>query len=265
MIQEEVNKDAQTQTLKNLGLTFLQATVYLGLAKLGKANAQRIANTSKVARPVIYQVMPTLQKMGLANKILNKTTLYEATPINEGLALLLQNKKEEYAHLEKEASSFLSSFPVNNLKDLQFEDQEFKIISEMRTLSKIHERLFESTLKSVDLVLPALIAQKLILNQEMLSKKARIRLVTQKVEKKAQSRKIEVLARKLDIELKYISGCAPFGMAIFDEKELTLCLCEPYGLPSLWSSNRNVLQIANAYFEYIWKRNPMSLKPIIHK
>ncbi|MEX2723761.1 MAG: helix-turn-helix domain-containing protein [Candidatus Freyarchaeota archaeon] len=56
------------QTLTDLGLTFLQAKTYLNLAKLGKANVQTIAKASNVARQDIYRIMPSLQKLGLAEK-----------------------------------------------------------------------------------------------------------------------------------------------------------------------------------------------------
>ena len=254
MIQEEqsgVRNDSHVQTLMNLGLTLLQATIYLTLTKLGKAETQKIAKASNVARPEVYRVMPTLLKLGLAEKIIGKTTLYEATPIKEGLSILLQNKKEEYAELEKEASSFLNNFHGNDLKELQVETQEFKVTSEWRLLMKMHERLIHSAQQSIDISVPWKAAQHMLLDWPF-KKKLKIRLVTQKIGKTAQVRKLQASAKNAGIELKYLTKSAPFGMHIFDKKEVTLCLCEETGVPSLWSNHPSVLQLAETYFECLW-------------
>jgi hypothetical protein len=44
-------------------------------------------------------------------------------------------------------------------------------------------------------------------------------------------------------------------MAIFDNKEITMCLCgadETAMVPSLWSNNFNVVRLANTFFENLW-------------
>jgi sugar-specific transcriptional regulator TrmB len=254
MIQEEQNEarnDSHIQTLMNMGLTLLQATIYLALAKLGKAETQRIAQASNVARPEVYRVMPALLKLGLAEKIIGKTTLYEATPIKEGLSILLQNRKDEYAELEKEAGSFLNSFHNNDLKGFQVKTQEFKVTSEWRLLMKMHKRLIQSAQASIDISVPWRAALPILLDWPC-KKKLKIRLITQKTGKTAQLRKVQALAKNRGVEIKYLSKSAPFGMHVFDEKEVTLCLDEKQGLPSLWSNNPNIVRLAEAYFECLW-------------
>ena len=254
MIQEEqsgVRNDSHVQTLMNLGLTLLQATIYLTLTKLGKAETQRIAKASNVARPEVYRVMPTLLKLGLAEKIIGKTTLYEATPIKEGLSILLQNKKEECAELEREAGSFLNNFHGNDIKNFQVETQEFKVTSEIRLLIKMQKRLIQSAQTSIDISVPWKTAQ-LMLPDWPCKKKLKIRLIAQKNGETRPVRKVQALAKNLGIELKYLSKSAPISMFIFDKKEVTLCLDEKTGVPSLWSNNPNVVQLAETYFEYLW-------------
>src|ERR1039458_8159881 len=89
------NDDLHIQMLMNLGLTLLQAKVYLTLAELGKAEVKRISNASNVARPDVYRVISTLEQIGLAEKIITVPTMYKATPIKEGYYILLQNRSEE--------------------------------------------------------------------------------------------------------------------------------------------------------------------------
>lgn len=228
------------------------------MPRLGKAGVQRIAKVSNVARPEVYRVMPTLQKLGLAEKIINKTILYEATPIKEGLSILLQNKKEAYAELEKEASSFLNNFHDNDLKDFQVKIQEFKITSEYKLRLKMHRRLIQSAQTSIDVIAPWNAIQDVLLDWPPI-KKLKIRLVTQKNGKTPPVRKLQALAIKRGIEFKYLSKYALLGMHIFDGRQVTICLNEKDGLPCLWSNNPNVVELAKAYFECSWNNQDTSL------
>jgi DNA-binding IclR family transcriptional regulator len=54
----------------------LKSKVYLTLATLGKADVKTIAKASNIARQEIYRIMPTLQKLGLTEKIITNPTMY---------------------------------------------------------------------------------------------------------------------------------------------------------------------------------------------
>lgn len=62
-----------------LGLTSLQAKIYLALAQTGNATIRNIAKNSKIARQDVYRIMPSLQKLGLAEQIVVSPTMYKST------------------------------------------------------------------------------------------------------------------------------------------------------------------------------------------
>jgi sugar-specific transcriptional regulator TrmB len=260
MIQEEQSSGAlnnsNIQVLMNLGLTSLQATIYLTLVRLGKAEAQRIANVSHVARSQVYQVMPTLLELGLTEKSIDRTTLYEATPLKESLSLLLQNKKQACIRLEQEASVLLNGFHNNELSGSHGEKQEFKIISEVRLFRKKQDMLTKSAQTSIDGVIPrkcGLINVFASIDRSS-KKKLKMRFIAQKVGEELQTKEQD-FAEKLGVELRYFPKSVPFGMAIFDNKEVTMCLCEKDEMalvPSLWSNNPNFVRLANTFFENLW-------------
>ena len=68
------------QTLIDLGLTLLQAKVYLALVQSGTLKVGTIAQVSKVARPDVYRTLQKLQDLGLIEKIITKPILFRATP-----------------------------------------------------------------------------------------------------------------------------------------------------------------------------------------
>jgi hypothetical protein len=81
----------------------------------------------------------------------------------------------------------------------------------------------------------------------------KIRLITQKAENELKSRELQALGKNSLCELKYLTTPVLFGMHIFDNKELTLATSEN-GLPSLWSNNCNLVNLAASYFDEMWSK-----------
>ncbi len=100
MIQDDCKS---IQVLMKLGLTRLQATIYLNLAKLEKADVKTIAEVSGVSRSGVYRVIPQLERLGLAQKIMAQQTMYKATPMDEGSELLLEKEEQKIIELQERA------------------------------------------------------------------------------------------------------------------------------------------------------------------
>ena len=82
--------------LRNLGLTPLQAKIYITLVKCGKQKVQKIAEKIGTDRANTYQGISQLQKRGLVRKILGSPVIYEAVSLQESIKLLLKQKEIEY-------------------------------------------------------------------------------------------------------------------------------------------------------------------------
>lgn len=104
------NVDSHVKTLEKLGLTSLQARIYLTAVTLQSASVRRIAEKSEVARTDVYRIVPTLEKLGLLKKIISTPTMYEATALKDGCSLLLQRKKEEYTEAKLKAKELIEEF-----------------------------------------------------------------------------------------------------------------------------------------------------------
>ena len=79
--------------LIGLGLTPNQAKVYQTLLKIGSYTVIQIAKSSSVRREDVYKVLPALEKMGLAEKLLGKPALIRATPVAGALKSLILDEK----------------------------------------------------------------------------------------------------------------------------------------------------------------------------
>ena len=252
-------QDEHIQTLMGFGLTFLQAKTYLALAKLGKANVKAIAKASNVARQDIYRIMPKLQKLGLSEKIVNKPTMYKATPVNEALSILLQNRKEELAELQKKTTSLINNFQEKKAKTPQEDRIQFIITSEITRFLKMHKSLTQQAQTSIDGIIHFRVSQPkfheaLSTLKGAIRRGIKIRLVAEHVEKQFIPPEVQWLEKHALFELKYAATTIHFGMFIFDKEEVTLATTIG-GLPSLWSNNPNVVKLANSYFNEMWNRS----------
>jgi sugar-specific transcriptional regulator TrmB len=83
----------KSDLLMGLGLSPNQAKVYQTILKIGSATVIQIAKSSSVRREDVYKVLPALEKMGLAEKLLGKPALIRATPVAGALASLILDEK----------------------------------------------------------------------------------------------------------------------------------------------------------------------------
>jgi sugar-specific transcriptional regulator TrmB len=266
MERESMIQDEHIQTLIGFGLTLLQAKTYLTLAKLVNADVKTIAKFSNVARQDIYRIMPTLQKMGLVEKIIAKPTMYKATPITEGISLLLRNREKEDNKLKKKTASLIKNFQTQTDKEtLTEEDTQFIITSEITRFLKIHRKQSQKAQESVDIMIP-LIRVPLKFNDEWrnlkrpLKRGVKIRVITQKPEDEKTPAPWHILAENSFFEVKYLAAPIHFGMHIFDRKEVTLQVSAKSVLPSLWTNNPTVVELASSYFNEMWNKKQQQAK-----
>jgi sugar-specific transcriptional regulator TrmB len=256
MIREE-----DIQALNDMGLSILQAKIFLSLVKLGEVNVGTISKSSNIVRQDIYRIMPTLEKLGLAERILSKPTTYKATPLKEAISILLLKRKKKDEEVIKKAHSLISNFNSysNNLSD---NESEFRITSERSLLFKTHTQLIEKAKTTIDIVIPFEVLEEHTLHNLSFLKRAwgrgvKIRLISQKTQDGSVLRKSQGLTGLSFLELRYAFcptsvGGNWFGMHIFDKKEMTICISSNDRVPSLWSNSPSILRMATNYFEDLW-------------
>jgi sugar-specific transcriptional regulator TrmB len=89
----KLSNDENTDLLLGLGLNLTQARVYLSILKLDRAKVGQISKFSKVRREVVYRILPSLEKIGLVERILGRPIMIRATPISDALNFLVTEEK----------------------------------------------------------------------------------------------------------------------------------------------------------------------------
>lgn len=260
-------QDNQVETLKYLGLTLLQAKSYLVLAQLGEADIKTIALTAKVARQDMYRIMSSLEKLGLAEKVIAEKTIYIATPINEGLNNLINTKKEYFVETQKQVARIFHDFSQKKYLDNNSEETKFTITSEKTLLVSTHEELADQTKKTIDFMLPGVSPLNLkILSENFryinraIKRGVKVRVITTISKTKTNTHENEKFSKEL-FEIRFLpEETIPFGMHIFDSKKVTLAISEK-PLPSLWTNSSHIVQLAKVFFEDLWLRALSSENP----
>ncbi len=90
-----MSNDENTDLLLGLGLSLNQARVYLAILKLEKTTVGQVAKFSKVRREDVYRILPSLEKMGLIERLMGKPAEVRATPISDALSFLVAEEKRQ--------------------------------------------------------------------------------------------------------------------------------------------------------------------------
>ncbi len=256
-------KDEYIRTLTDLGLTLVQAKSYLALCRLDNATIKTISKTSNLARQDIYRIMPTLQNMGLAEKIIANPTKYKAIPIKNGISALLQHRAQEQAKLQKKTTELLKNIQEEGFTQVSSAEEEpqLLIISE---LSHLFKKLMEGTRAtqiSIDSIgtweaFDGVTSNGFADFKKALREGVRLRAITEKPPNGKIPNYVKTLQKHPLYEVRFVSPPAPVTMVVMDRKELCICISMSTSrtASSLWSNNSVITGLAINYFEEIWSK-----------
>lgn len=249
------------EILVKLGLTTLQARMYLTILTLQKAGVGKISIVSDIARPDVYRVLPMLEKIGLVRKVIVTPIMYEATPLKEGCQILLNLKKSELEETEQRSIELIKTFDEKIHRSNCDEGNEsfWLINSKMLLIEKIS--LVESTAKkSIDVIgkwgaIRALIFNNTDIYQQAINQGVKIRFITDNP--KPNDKFIEKLTKKSGplFELRFLEEQLPIRGAIYDGLTANMCvrtIQDQELTPSLWSNNLEFVNLLLSYFDRLW-------------
>jgi sugar-specific transcriptional regulator TrmB len=250
-------KEESLQLMNSLGLSVLEAKVYLTLAKIGKASAKTISKASNISQPDVYRVLSKLENHGLVEREVAIPNQFKATALDEGLALLLQRRDNQSAMLHKKATELLQDFKEKEEKTaLQEETPKFVLVPAAHVY-KIRNAVDN--------------AQTDVLCFTSLDMFTKLRFITEDVWKRCVKRGIkfqfiignpheEKVVLKLDpvlknndcFEIKWTRTPMPC-MILIDKKEIFLRTEMNLEAPVLWSNNPVIVAMIQEHFETKWR------------
>ncbi len=248
-------------TLRDLGLTIVQAKAYLVIARAGVLNIAETSNLSKVPRTDLYRVLKELEEKGIVERIIANPTQFKAIPIDKCLDLLIQQRTAESLKLQKRAAKLRQNF--NQRIENGQEDtvaSRFILIPGSRAVEKIGNSI-DSAKTNIDVAISFLrFSHGIFLYSEKLEKawrrKVTCRFVVGLSEKEQFSEEQLSFFRKSALcRVKFVVSPIQTVLGVYDRNEIFIIENPQAGLresPALWSNNSSLIALAKDYFEILW-------------
>ena len=264
---------SKLEVLVNLGLTPVQARLYLALVESKATKISAISKISRVARPDIYRNLSRIQQLGLVEKIIKRPVEYRAISMNEGLLLLLERKTEEYKKVRAETRMLVDAAKIKKVNKCAYANQteypQFVLIPRRVAIKKIKTAI-EKAQQSLDFVLSWKkflfgIANTFAESMEIVwAKNVKIRLITDRpLKSKTAKQLIAFYKKKPFCQIRFTPHYPATNFLICDKKEMFI-LTHPktdfLRTPALWSNNYSLIDMSQDYFETIWSARKAKLQ-----
>jgi sugar-specific transcriptional regulator TrmB len=258
------------QALVELGLTILQAKVYFAVSVSGTLTARTAAKTAKVASQDVYRVLGELQEKGLVEKVIAKPNRYQPVPLEDGISMLLQRRKEQTEELKKTAFEIFRELEsMTNPSDSS--EGDFVLIPKKGPLLARIRKTFESAQTSIDLMnnfMEGITGHEVNFELEMkaVHRNVKIRdlLCKSPEDFHVPESFLTLLKKAPTFQARFASSDSSVKLLMKDGKEMlistipeTTTIAQPY----LWSNNPILLDIVQQWYDMKWKAASSTLPP----
>jgi sugar-specific transcriptional regulator TrmB len=257
----KVSETEEKQTLVDLGLTVVQARIYLALTRAGSGTITGISKAAQLDRSEVYRGVSELLRMGLVEQTVSKPCVFEGLPRNEGLGVLLKRKSLEFADLEKRTGELIQSPLQGPLKFVESGCRGFVVLERDAALRR-WMKATEGAQESIDFIIrwrgfvDGLLERRAHW-ERLLKRGVRVRGVVSEPERQANVlRVVGDLGSRGFYQIRWVFSPPEAVFSLIDGKELLLTVL-PEHVPShgsvLWSNNASLARVTQDYFEARWR------------
>jgi sugar-specific transcriptional regulator TrmB len=250
------------KTLRELGLSLLQARVYLALLKLeAYSTAKAISICSKVARQDVYRTITELRELGLVEMVIVNPALFRAIPLQETVAILIEKKNQRTQVLMEEVTELSNYFAKNKETGPDQENHQFILVPKKESHVNRVKKTIEGTKESILIFTPWRESTQWLFNLHeswhlALNKGVKIRWITEKQASPSLADAITYnLVKNPNFTLKTDAAFLKARFGIYDDKEIFITVLDApnaWESPALWSNNPAIIYILKDYFETKW-------------
>jgi sugar-specific transcriptional regulator TrmB len=251
-----------TQTLVKLGLTTLEARIYLALCKYGCLTTKALSRLANTAQPDTYRVLAMLQKKGLVEKRIAKPAKFKAVPTDTSLTFLLKKKKNEYDDLKENTRLLIREVKEKNAHQPEIIKNHFALIPQNETVIKRIKEAIDNAKKNIDIFLSwkrfsiGMTSTFSESAQRAWDRGVNFRIVVESPRDAAGLKLVQGFCGKSPFcNLRFLPTFPKTVLGIYDKKEVFIIVDPSKGLldsPALWSNNQSLISVAQNYFEMLW-------------
>jgi sugar-specific transcriptional regulator TrmB len=252
-----------TELLEKLGLTNLQARIYLALVSYGPSTVTEISKITTIARQDIYKILPHLLTLGLIEKIVEIPVKHSAIPLKDAISKLFDYRKKENKKLHKKAQEFCEYFSEEKLTKNNILDYEFMIIPKKKTLVGQIKKNMQLAQRNVDIIISKESLKAILLFLSDFEKTAqrglKIRFLSNKSKKiRNILKENKILLKNPNFKIKFSDKIISMRAGLYDNQKLILAT-QPSTLfldsPALLTNNSVIIKLFQSYFNLIWNKN----------
>jgi sugar-specific transcriptional regulator TrmB len=256
--------EKSVKTLTQLGLTINQAKVYFALVKLGITNAKEISKTSNIVLQDIYRVMPSLEKLGLVERLVSSPSLFKANSPKQDVLALFKLREKDNCILHKEVLRLIEELDhktentANEQGESQFSIFSGKKIVLMKAITAINKAsdsicvltLWKSTARNTQ--------DFFSVCRRALRRRVKVRFIVYVSEKEAGifSKMKWHLLEDSGLKIRLFSEEKPVLFSVLDKKQVFFSTKKDIlgNAPILWSDNPNFATLVQDYFDLLWEK-----------
>jgi sugar-specific transcriptional regulator TrmB len=250
------------QILMKLGLTNLQAKVYLSLAKMDRETLTSISSSLKVDRANVYRVIAHLQKIKLVEKMIMTPAHFKALPVEEGIRMLLESKETEYLKIKIKTREVIERYRDHIQADFNDGSCEFALIPDGKLTDRKFDQMLDSNRETHDIMFywrdyVSDYDGVVKMWTNLLLKGVKIRVVVFMEENEKLPKDIQSLIKYGRLfEIRRTLTPPKATITIIDRKESLVSVTPhlvPSGNPGLWVQSTNIVGIIQEYFDMLWR------------
>ncbi|MCP8320242.1 MAG: hypothetical protein H3Z52_04770 [archaeon] len=254
--------EARINDLTKLGLTKLQARLYITLLELGVSPVRKVVKATSLHKVEVYRVLRELTDIGMAEEVISNPKSFRAIEPKIAIEAILQKEKEKVGMMEqkgKELSVWLGSIQGRKGEKEDF-GVRFKLIEGARRFLDRVQRTLENAQREVLFIMRESWIRKGVqegldrIISKCLSRGVRFRGVIN-----IDKDDIDLAERFIDtIELRHNGNVGPL-MLIVDENEVlfgTAIERQPMDYRKttfLWTNDKEYIKAMRESFKSIWK------------
>jgi sugar-specific transcriptional regulator TrmB len=235
------------QTLMQLGLTILEAKIYLTLSRYESLATKELSELAKTSRPDTYRILDRLQKRGLIEKIITNPAQFQAIPMETGVAFLLERKQVEHKNLEAKSKILLQAIKEKPAPEPP------EVVASHFALVPQKEPVVKRINDAIDNGITSTFAKS---SQKAWEREVKFRIIVESPEETADLERARQFCRKSPFcEIRFLPNPPKTVLGIYDQKHFFVILDPKKGLfdsPALWSNNQSLLSVIQDYFEMLW-------------
>jgi sugar-specific transcriptional regulator TrmB len=251
------------EVLVGLGLSGRQARVYLALLRCECGRVKEIAEFSSVHRQEVYRLLDDLMAYGLVQRNISVPTTFSATPIEEGVRLLLVQKTSQINTIRRQTKDLIKKYSqLGLLHSAGVVKPCFGTVHEADR-GKTYLNAIKTSQQSIDAVTSWRRFKQLSIHFEnqlvtVLKQDVTIRIFTEKPSNYKLPKWVNNASKFSNFEIKTATDPPNSRVIIFDRAQVAIAFNPNSSLtkgPDLWTTHPALIAQAETYFGAVWKQS----------